>query len=155
MTRRRVGQDVAATAVPKAEAAEVDPAAAKRVAAQRVQARRRVNRGPDDPEFEDPRTFDQWADDVLVVLPPWRPYAAMITILEHGRQGEAAAVAAVRAAVALAAQEQYDAYATLCAQPCRVPDAGRVVAAVRAEWRRLGLQETRPARQMAAERGTQ
>jgi hypothetical protein len=144
MSRRRVGRDVMA---------EADPAASKRAAVQRVQARRRAGRGPADSEFEDPQTVDEWVDDCLVILPPFGPYAALITILEDARQGEASAAAAVRTAAGLSSQEQFDAYATLCGLPEPLTDARSLLAAIRAGWHRQGLQVTRPEPQPAAEAG--
>lgn len=131
----------------------LDAAAAKQAAVQRVLVRRRADRGPDDSEFLPPQTVAEWLDDCVAGLPPYGPYATLIAILEHARQGEASAAAAVRTAAELSAREQFDAYGTLCGLPVILPDAERVTAAVRAEWHRLGLQVTRPEPQLVTQEG--
>jgi hypothetical protein len=159
MTARLRERRAAAPAGEAAQAsagagAETTPAAAKQAAVQRVLTRRRPDRGPDDSEFLPPQDVGEWADDaVATILPPFGPYAILITILEAARQGEASAIAAVHTAAALPAQEQYDALATLLSLPRSLRDAERVVAAVRAEWHRLGLQVTKPEPQQPAEAG--
>jgi hypothetical protein len=143
---RRAGTAAEETALAAAASeAETDPAAAKRAAVQRVLVRRRTDRGPGESEFLPPQDVGEWADDVVAtILPPFGAYAVLITILEAARQGEASAVAAVHTAAALSAQEQYDALATLLGLPCSLREAEGVVAAVRAEWHRRGLQVTKP-----------
>jgi hypothetical protein len=142
---------------PAASGAETDPAAAKRAAVQRVLARRRPDRGPGESEFLPPQTVAEWADDCEAFLPPAGPHAALIRILEGARQGQAAAVAAVAAVCSgaeLSSLDQFAAYQTWCAiRDGGLPDAKQIMSAVRAEWRRLGLQETKPGQPQAAEAG--
>jgi len=100
-----------------------------------------------------PRDIGEWCDDGVASLPPVRPYAVLAAILDVARAGEDAARAAVSSAAALTADEQYNVFATLAGLPAGPADAQRAVAAIHAEWRRLGLRTARPEPQPAAQAG--
>jgi hypothetical protein len=125
----------------------------KQEAARRVLARRRPDRGWHDPEFMPPRDIGEWCDDGVASLPAVAPYVTLIEILDAARQGEEAARAVMCSAAALTAQEQFNLFATLAGLAAGPAEAQQAVAAIQAEWRRLGLRTARPEPQPAAKAG--
>jgi hypothetical protein len=124
-------------------------AALKQAAARRVIARRRPGRVHGESEFLPPETCEEWIDDRVARLPADGPHGLAIRILEAGRQGAAAAAAAVGEVVSLTWDEQFVVWACLTDEAERPEAAGELVAAICDEWRRLGLHESPKPREAA------